>query len=112
TTSRAARDGRPGRSPGAPAVGDHEAGGTPGTGPSTATPARRDGGETASGNSCGTRYPAPSPSGGPMSDPTGGHGIEVVAFDGDDTLWHSESHFVDAHRRFCELLLPYVDDVA
>ena len=47
-----------------------------------------------------------------MSDPTGGHGIEVVAFDGDDTLWHSESHFVDAHRRFCELLLPYVDDVA
>lgn len=37
-------------------------------------------------------------------------GIEVVAFDGDDTLWHSESHFVDAHQRFCELLGPYVDD--
>ena len=39
-------------------------------------------------------------------------GIEVVAFDGDDTLWHSESHFVDAHHRFCELLAPYVDDPA
>jgi putative hydrolase of the HAD superfamily len=39
-----------------------------------------------------------------------GTGIEVVAFDGDDTLWHSESHFVDAHQRFCELVAPYVDD--
>jgi putative hydrolase of the HAD superfamily len=38
------------------------------------------------------------------------YGIDVVAFDGDDTLWHSESHFVDAHQRFCELLAPYVDD--
>ena len=36
-------------------------------------------------------------------------GIEVVAFDGDDTLWHSESHFVDAHARFCALVAPYVD---
>ena len=36
-------------------------------------------------------------------------GIEVVAFDGDDTLWHSESHFVDAHERYCALLAPYVD---
>ena len=44
----------------------------------------------------------------------GGNGrrahIEVVAFDGDDTLWHSESHFVDAHHRFVALLEPYVDD--
>jgi len=39
-------------------------------------------------------------------------GIEVVAFDGDDTLWHSESHFVDAHHRFCALLAPYVEDTA
>ena len=38
--------------------------------------------------------------------------IEGVAFDGDDTLWHSESHFVDAHQRFCALLAPYVDDPA
>ena len=36
--------------------------------------------------------------------------IEVVAFDGDDTLWHSESHFVDAHQRFCALLEPYIHD--
>jgi putative hydrolase of the HAD superfamily len=42
----------------------------------------------------------------------GGSSIEVVAFDGDDTLWHSESHFVDAHRRFCALVEPYVDDPA
>jgi putative hydrolase of the HAD superfamily len=39
----------------------------------------------------------------------GGDGIEVVAFDGDDTLWHSESHFVDAHARFVALVAPYVD---
>jgi len=37
-------------------------------------------------------------------------GIEIVAFDGDDTLWHSESHFVDAHDRYVALLAPYVDD--
>jgi putative hydrolase of the HAD superfamily len=35
--------------------------------------------------------------------------IEVVAFDGDDTLWHSESHFVDAHESFVALVAPYVD---
>jgi putative hydrolase of the HAD superfamily len=40
---------------------------------------------------------------------TGGNGIEVVAFDGDDTLWHSESHFVDAHAQFVALVGPYVD---
>jgi putative hydrolase of the HAD superfamily len=39
-------------------------------------------------------------------------GIDVVAFDGDDTLWHSESHFVDAHDRYVELLAPYVEDRA
>jgi putative hydrolase of the HAD superfamily len=39
----------------------------------------------------------------------GGNGIEVVAFDGDDTLWHSESHFVDAHARFVALVSPYFD---
>ena len=33
-----------------------------------------------------------------------------IAFDGDDTLWHSESHFVDAHARFVALVSPYVDD--
>jgi putative hydrolase of the HAD superfamily len=36
-------------------------------------------------------------------------GIEVIAFDGDDTLWHSESHFVDAHERYCALIAPHVN---
>jgi putative hydrolase of the HAD superfamily len=49
-------------------------------------------------------------SGGPTrGDGTAGNGIEVVAFDGDDTLWHSESHFVDAHARFVALVAPHVD---
>jgi putative hydrolase of the HAD superfamily len=43
------------------------------------------------------------------SGSVGGNGIEVVAFDGDDTLWHSESHFVDAHAQFVALVGPYVD---
>ena len=45
-----------------------------------------------------------------MTNAGSASGIEVVAFDGDDTLWHSESHFVDAHQQFCDLLDPYVDD--
>ena len=45
-----------------------------------------------------------------MSRNNGQNGIDVVAFDGDDTLWHSESHFVDAHERFCALVAPYTDD--
>jgi putative hydrolase of the HAD superfamily len=32
-------------------------------------------------------------------------GIEVVAFDGDDTLWHSESHYVDDRERIDELVV-------
>jgi putative hydrolase of the HAD superfamily len=39
-------------------------------------------------------------------------GIDVVAFDGDDTLWHSESHFVGAHEQYCALLAPYVENPA
>lgn len=35
--------------------------------------------------------------------------IEVIALDGDDTLWHSEQLFVDTQARFRELLAPYVD---
>lgn len=35
--------------------------------------------------------------------------IEVIAFDGDDTLWHSESYFEDAKARYVELLAPYAD---
>lgn len=36
-------------------------------------------------------------------------GIEVVAFDADDTLWHSELHFVETEARFVELLRPWAD---
>lgn len=35
--------------------------------------------------------------------------IEVIAFDGDDTLWHSEQLFVDTQAAFRELLAPHVD---
>jgi putative hydrolase of the HAD superfamily len=35
--------------------------------------------------------------------------IEVVAFDADDTLWHSESLFAVTEERVAELLAPYVD---
>ena len=35
--------------------------------------------------------------------------IDVVAFDGDDTLWHSESHFVVTQERFAQLLAPFAD---
>src|SRR5690606_22024741 len=34
--------------------------------------------------------------------------IEVVALDGDDTLWHSEQLFVDTQAAFRELVAPYV----
>jgi putative hydrolase of the HAD superfamily len=35
--------------------------------------------------------------------------IEVVALDGDDTLWHSEQMFVDTQARFRDLLAPHVE---
>ena len=35
--------------------------------------------------------------------------IEVVALDGDDTLWHSEQLFVDTQEEFRALLRPHVD---
>ena len=35
--------------------------------------------------------------------------IEVVALDGDDTLWHSEQLFVDTQERFRALVRPYAD---
>jgi putative hydrolase of the HAD superfamily len=35
--------------------------------------------------------------------------IEVVGFDGDDTLWHSEHLFADAHERVATLLAPHVE---
>jgi putative hydrolase of the HAD superfamily len=35
--------------------------------------------------------------------------IEVVALDGDDTLWHSEHLFVDTQDRFRDLVRPFVE---
>jgi putative hydrolase of the HAD superfamily len=35
--------------------------------------------------------------------------IEMVAFDGDDTLWHNESIFSVTHERFRRLMAPHVD---
>ncbi|MGH9186646.1 MAG: HAD family hydrolase [Acidimicrobiales bacterium] len=34
--------------------------------------------------------------------------IEMVAFDGDDTLWHNESIFSVTHERFQALMAPFV----
>lgn len=36
-------------------------------------------------------------------------GIELIGFDGDDTLWHSERYFVLTQERIAELLAPWVD---
>lgn len=35
--------------------------------------------------------------------------IEVIALDGDDTLWHCEQLFVDTQVEYRKLLAPYVD---
>jgi putative hydrolase of the HAD superfamily len=35
--------------------------------------------------------------------------IDVVALDGDDTLWHSENQFVMTQERYTELLADHVD---
>src|ERR1700730_11702179 len=36
--------------------------------------------------------------------------IRTVAFDGDDTLWHNESHFHFTQTEFRELLMRHVPD--
>ena len=33
-----------------------------------------------------------------------------VGFDADDTLWHSEHHFMTSHELFCDLVAPYLED--
>ena len=38
------------------------------------------------------------------------HQFDAIAFDADDTLWHSEESFRRNERHFVELLGPYVDD--
>jgi putative hydrolase of the HAD superfamily len=35
--------------------------------------------------------------------------IDVIAFDGDDTLWHNEGIFADTQARYRELLAPWTD---
>ena len=34
--------------------------------------------------------------------------IQVIGLDGDDTLWHSETHFADAQATFTKVLAPYI----
>lgn len=36
--------------------------------------------------------------------------FDVVGFDADDTLWHSEDSFYSVERRFVELLTPHIGD--
>lgn len=33
--------------------------------------------------------------------------LTTIGFDADDTLWHSESHFVFTTKRFCDLVAPW-----
>lgn len=40
---------------------------------------------------------------------TDGRSVEVVAFDADDTLWHSEVYFERTQRRYEDLVSRYVD---
>ncbi len=35
--------------------------------------------------------------------------ISWVGFDADDTLWHSEHHFMASHDLFCEIVRPFLD---
>ena len=37
------------------------------------------------------------------------HGIVAVGLDADDTLWHSENRFHEAHQRYHQLLSQHVD---
>ncbi len=39
-------------------------------------------------------------------------GTPVIGLDGDDTLWHSENHFVTTTERLADLLEPYVTHTA
>lgn len=38
------------------------------------------------------------------------HQFDVIAFDADDTLWHSEDSFFAAEQTFVDLVTPFVDD--
>ena len=36
--------------------------------------------------------------------------FDVIGFDADDTLWHSEDSFIAVEQRFVELVAPYAPD--
>lgn len=36
--------------------------------------------------------------------------FDLIAFDADDTLWHSEDLYADAHERFAQVLAAYADE--
>ena len=35
--------------------------------------------------------------------------FDVIAFDADDTLWHNETHYLDANEKFGQMLSQYRD---
>ena len=37
-------------------------------------------------------------------------GIQVIAFDADDTLWQNEIHYQESERQFCALLEPWLTE--
>jgi putative hydrolase of the HAD superfamily len=45
-----------------------------------------------------------------MSDGLAGQGDLLLAFDADDTLWHSENLYHAAQAQFRELMAPYADE--
>jgi len=47
-----------------------------------------------------------------MSDGLAGQGDLLLAFDADDTLWHSENLYHAAQAQFRELMAPYADETA
>ncbi len=38
--------------------------------------------------------------------------LDLIAFDADDTLWHSENLYAAAQARFAQLMAPYADEAA
>jgi putative hydrolase of the HAD superfamily len=45
-----------------------------------------------------------------MNDPNAGQNDLLLAFDADDTLWHSENLYHAAQAHFRELMAPYADE--
>ena len=38
--------------------------------------------------------------------------FDVIGFDADDTLWHSEDSFTAVEQQYVDLLTPYTPDAA